>query len=309
MEVDAACETPSFLEVGGDHLLVIRTDPPVGSPRRDVGVVLLQGGAVRNVCFERNRVAVHEARRLAALGFPVLRFDYAGIGDSTGEVEGFDINDPPSDQVAAVLAHAQDSGMDRLVLVAVCMGARTALVTAAGVPAVVGVLVGAMPTAVRSVERRAAEWRMLRYVARDRGPRLRRLLDPERRRQFLRLVWRRGRAWVQGLLPRRRRALPPWVSRPMVDAVEHLLGRGVPVCFVYGQQDPLARDFAEAREGRFGAILERHGEQVEVHTGFAGTLHGFPTLAAQEHFSQVAEAWITRRFATPDTRSTTAVAS
>lgn len=198
--------------------------------------------------------------------------------------------------------------MERVVLVAVCMGARTALIAAADVPAVAGVLVGAMPTAVRSVERRAAEWRMLRYVAQDRGPRLRRLLDPERRRQFLLLVWRRSRAWVGGLVPRRRRALPPWVSRPMVDAVERLLRRGVPVCFVYGQQDPLARDFAEARAGRFGAILERHPERVEVHDAFPGTVHGFPTLAAQEHFSQVTEAWLTRRFGTSEPDQAAAVA-
>lgn len=294
--VGAEAETPEYLPVGDDHLLLVRTDPPADVPRRAVGVVLLQGGDLRNVSFQRNRVAAHEARRLAALGYPVVRFDYAGVGDSTGRVAGFDINDPPAEQVAAVIEHACRTGMGPVVLCAVCMGGRTALVAAAASDDVVGVLVGAMPTAVRSVERRAAEWRMLRYVARDRGPRLARLLDPQRRRQFLLLVVRRARAWFRGLLPRGRQEVPAWLSRSTVESVERLLQRGVPVCFAYGRQDALLRDFDAAREGRFGAILDRHADLVDVDTTLPGVLHGFPTVASQQHFRDLVERWVTGRF-------------
>lgn len=295
--VGAEAERPEYLEVAGEQLLLLRTDPPPGLPRRDVGVILLQSGDLRNVSFQRNRIAIRQARRLAALGFPVLRFDYAGIGDSTGSLAGFDINDPPAEQVVAVAAHARRTGMGPVALCAVCMGGRTALAAAAESEDVVGVLVGAMPIAVRSVERRAAEWRMLRYVAGARRGRLARLRDRERRREFLLLVARRARAWLRALLPRRRQPVPDWVSRPTVEAVEQLLDRGVPVCFAYGQQDALLRDFTAAREGRFGAVLRRHDELVDVDTSHPGVLHGFPTLASQSYFEGLVEEWVDRRFA------------
>lgn len=293
--VTAEHEFPVAVSVGADRIVAIATWPD-GAPRR-TGIVLLQGGALRNVSFERNRIAVRQARRLAARGFAVVRFDYIGIGDSTGQLQAFDINDPPTDQVEAVVDWLCAAGVDDVVVIAVCMGARTALAVAAADPRVVGVALGAMPIAVRTAERRVAEWRMVHYLHHGARPsKLKNLRDPNRRRQFFRLVGRRIRLVVHSALRRRKRSdLPAWVSRSTVDAIATLVERNVPLLVAYGQQDPLRRDFHEARCGKLGGILSRAGELVEIDETFEGVLHGFPTLRAQDTFTDLVEAWIDRR--------------
>jgi len=57
-------------------------------PASDTGVVLVVGGPQYRVGSHRQFVLL--ARDLAAAGFPVLRFDYRGMGDSTGEPRDFE---------------------------------------------------------------------------------------------------------------------------------------------------------------------------------------------------------------------------
>jgi pimeloyl-ACP methyl ester carboxylesterase len=53
---------------------------PAGGAGRAPAVLLLNAGLLHRV--GPNRLSVTLARRLAALGFPVLRFDYSGLGES-----------------------------------------------------------------------------------------------------------------------------------------------------------------------------------------------------------------------------------
>lgn len=57
-----------------------------------MGVITLTGGA-SITGIDRNRLYVRLARKLAARGFYVLRFDYHGVGESMGKAQ-YDLEEP-----------------------------------------------------------------------------------------------------------------------------------------------------------------------------------------------------------------------
>lgn len=82
------------------------------------------------------RAERHLAERLAAAGFPALRFDYDAAGDSAGDDrEGGRVAAWRASIVAAASALREKAGVSRVVLVGLRAGALLALVTAAEVGA------------------------------------------------------------------------------------------------------------------------------------------------------------------------------
>ncbi|MEL6949409.1 MAG: hydrolase 1, exosortase A system-associated [Pseudomonadota bacterium] len=85
-----ADERPLFFDTDGASLFGILHEGNGAAPRR--GLVLVVGGPQYRVGSHRQFVLL--ARDVAAAGFPVLRFDYRGMGDSTGPCVDFeDIGD------------------------------------------------------------------------------------------------------------------------------------------------------------------------------------------------------------------------
>jgi exosortase A-associated hydrolase 1/exosortase A-associated hydrolase 2 len=98
--VDAAAdnepENPVVFSCGDDQLMgVVHRGKP--GARRGV-VIVVAGGPQYRAGAHRQFVSL--ARKLAARGYPVLRFDLRGMGDSSGEHRGFQHSDP--DQRAAI---------------------------------------------------------------------------------------------------------------------------------------------------------------------------------------------------------------
>jgi len=91
---------------------------------RDVGIVVIVGGPQVRTGSHRQFTLL--ARRVAAAGWPTLRFDARGMGDSTGEPRDFEQISPDiACAIDALVAHAP--GVRRVVLWGLCDAASAAL--------------------------------------------------------------------------------------------------------------------------------------------------------------------------------------
>ena len=108
---------------------------PDGEPAA-VGVVIVVGGPQVRVGSHRQFLLL--ARRLAAAGHAVLRFDVRGMGDATGEFPGFEALGP--DLAAAVATLRQQvPAVRRVVLWGLCDAASAALMSSPASAGVAGV--------------------------------------------------------------------------------------------------------------------------------------------------------------------------
>ena len=115
----ASAERPIVFACAGAQLVGICSPAPA-----DLGVVVVVGGPQYRGGSHRQFVLL--ARQLAAAGFPVLRFDVRGMGDSEGEQRGFESITP--DIAAAIdTLCAQQPQVRRVVLWGLCDGASAAL--------------------------------------------------------------------------------------------------------------------------------------------------------------------------------------
>lgn len=107
----------------GDMLGIVSL-PAAGRPPADTGVVIVVGGAQYRVGSHRQFVQL--ARFLAAAGFPVLRFDLPGMGDSTGAPTSFEDSAP---HIASAIGALQQAcpRVQRVVLWGLCDGASACL--------------------------------------------------------------------------------------------------------------------------------------------------------------------------------------
>ena len=101
-------------------LIGVVSIPEVPGPR---GIVIVVGGPQYRIGSHRQFVLL--ARRLAAEGYPVLRFDYRGMGDSGGEAQSFDDTGDDIDAAVGALA-AACPGLREVALWGLCDAASAA---------------------------------------------------------------------------------------------------------------------------------------------------------------------------------------
>jgi pimeloyl-ACP methyl ester carboxylesterase len=88
-------------------------------------VLILNSGNIHRV--GTGRMSVILARRLAAQGHPVFRFDHSGVGDSPPRRDGLDLEEGRILEIVDVMDALQERfGMDRFVVHGLCTGARDA---------------------------------------------------------------------------------------------------------------------------------------------------------------------------------------
>lgn len=105
-------------------MLGIVSMPNPDAERRHTAVVVVVGGAQYRVGSHRQFVQI--ARHLAGAGYPVLRFDFPGMGDSPGEPISFE--DTWTYITAAISAiHDHCADVSQVVLFGLCDGASASL--------------------------------------------------------------------------------------------------------------------------------------------------------------------------------------
>ena len=107
----------------GDTLLGI-LHPPAPARASGIGVLVVVGGPQYRAGSHRQFVAL--ARRLAAEGHAVLRFDVRGMGDSSGALRSFENIDADIGAALTQLRQRQPQ-LQRIVLWGLCDGATAAL--------------------------------------------------------------------------------------------------------------------------------------------------------------------------------------
>lgn len=117
-------EQALWLHGEGFDMLGIVSLPPASTPTQRTGVVIVVGGAQYRAGSHRQFVQL--ARFLADGGFPVLRFDLPGMGDSPGDLPSFEDTAP---HIATAINGFQQHhpGVERVVLWGLCDGASASL--------------------------------------------------------------------------------------------------------------------------------------------------------------------------------------
>lgn len=104
----------------GEELIGVIEHPEVSL---DIGIVVVTGGPQYRIGSHRQ--FVHIARALATQGFPVMRYDYRGMGDSGGDQIEFFESGP--DLTAAIDQFVRSTGVRRIALWGLCDGASVCL--------------------------------------------------------------------------------------------------------------------------------------------------------------------------------------
>lgn len=130
---DAAIEETA-LRIG-DGLVGVLCRPR--AVQQDCALVLLNAGLVHHA--GPFRVYAELARGVAAAGFPVLRFDQSGLGDSPVAAAA-DAGRKVCEVVAAAEAVMRETGARKVVVGGICSGADDAFQLAESVPALAGLL-------------------------------------------------------------------------------------------------------------------------------------------------------------------------
>jgi pimeloyl-ACP methyl ester carboxylesterase len=305
-------ESPVLFSAGGNDLFGVLTHP-VGASPRGIGVVVITGGAYI-ASVNRNRLSVRLARRLAGEGFHVLRFDYHGVGESTGGIKTYRLDRPFVQDLEGATRWLASAGLQKVILVGSCFGARTILSTAESVKGLVGAVLISAPVrdfqmGDRIPTRFAREVGFLQMIRKAARPRvLRDLLAPQDREAYIqsrrllsivkRIVQLKATTLIGRLTGRRRRTADGdamWISSKFVRPLRGLVNRKVPLLFLYGTEEDFYREFDRARqqEGPLQQILTAADGTLEVQT-IEGVVHGFTTLNIQEAVLERAQAWIER---------------
>lgn len=266
-----------------------RPDASVAGVRGDKpGVLLMNAGLVHRV--GPNRLNVNLARRLAERGYPSLRVDLSGLGDSAPRRDRRSLEEAHlADLSEALDAFGEQEGLRRFVLAGVCSGADLSLTMASRDARVMGAVM------IDSFAYATALNEVVGYGQR--------LVDRESWRNLLRgeseLGQRLGRRLgfggpATGTSEGEAVEIPSWVMPPkdaILAEVEAALGRGASLYFVYSG-GPALYNYLTHLAPSF-LRLQRKGDLT---TGFFREAdHTFTLAFHQRELISALEAWLLRK--------------
>lgn len=136
--IDGARER--VVRIGEPHPLSgILAEPASEDPGDRPAFLLLNAGILHRVGPSRTSVML--CRTLAAKGFPALRFDFSGIGDSAHRPDGKPFDTRGVEEAREVMDYLESLlGTKRFVMLGLCSGADVAYAVALADPRVVGLV-------------------------------------------------------------------------------------------------------------------------------------------------------------------------
>jgi len=288
-----SAEVPIFFDTGEATLFGVLTVPT--GPRRDVAVIILPGGGTP-LSTNVNRFSVRFCRKIAADGFHAFRFDYHGVGESTGSAGAFHLGAPFVADVEAATRALHAEGLKRFAIVGSCFGARTALSSAAANLGVIGLATICLPIrdfemGERVATRVARDFSVVDYMKHGLRLRtLRTLADKRHRRTYRRIVSEsiRRRRIMNGGESRQFEARYH-VSPDLVEALRTVVERPIPSLLMYGEEDDLLADLQKERSA-LDFFLGR--PEIVTELVMPGKLHGYPTIAAQDAVLGALREWL-----------------
>jgi pimeloyl-ACP methyl ester carboxylesterase len=294
-------EEATFLDAPNGPIFAVRswTDRPGSST---TGVVLLPGGWY-GTSTNGNRVFVRLSRELAALGFPAIRIDWRGMGESGGQIERFHLDLPFADEVRAAAHHLLATGCDDVVLVGFCFGAHSALNAAADLPVRALGLVSLSLPAEGAMESKtyeaASKMSITRLLAMNLRPAvLNGWLEPTTRSVYLkgaRAKWRMMRRRWRSSTPAEALALERASRQQQLDRMSgELVGafeQGASLLFVFGEDDLQVPGFEKLRHGDLAPWFADAGDRIQVVIA-PGDLHGFASLESQDRTITAIRTWM-----------------
>ncbi|CAN5396956.1 hydrolase 1, exosortase A system-associated [soil metagenome] len=281
-------ERAEVFECHGEPLCGILSlpDGAAGKAPHDVAVLIVVGGPQYRAGSHRQFVSL--ARSLARAGYPVLRFDTRGMGDSSGAAMSFEKSGADISSAVAALKK-RCPGVERVVLWGLCDGASAALLYLDETPAApIAGLVLTNPW-VRS-EASLARTHVKHYYFQ----RLRqrefwvKALSGQVARKALADLARNVTAAVGGAKPARGEDRP--FQQRMAAALAKFDG---PVALMLSGNDYTAKEFLEHASGdpQWRKIMAR---PLVTRIDFEAADHTFSSRAEQGRLEDATAAWLAR---------------
>lgn len=274
---DGCSERFVTFDCDDDECLGVLSMPDEAVPPA-IGVLIIVGGPQTRVGSHRQFTLL--ARALAAAGYPTLRFDYRGMGDSAGDARTFE--DVRDDIIIAIDVLQRETGLDRIVLWGLCDAASAAWMDGCDDPRVAGIV--ALNPWARSPQGQAVTQLRHYYV--------RRLFDPGFWRKVLTGNFRfRQRAQeLAGAVQSATQAPDPAIAylQRMEDGWRRC---ALPTLIVLSGNDYTAREFEGwvwATPART-ALLSRKGTTVDR---LLGADHTFSGRALRQRVAEITIEWL-----------------
>jgi pimeloyl-ACP methyl ester carboxylesterase len=262
------------VEVGffssGDNELAYSCDIP-DSEAKKTGIIFVH--AADGNRLGPHRMFVELARGFGLLGYPTLRFDLSGCGDSSGNLARHSVTTEVLDVVAAIQFFVAKANIERVVLLGISRGALVCYMSMAqhDLP-LAGMILLSIPVSSSRAALRSFGTRLREYICKLRDPkRLRRLLS--------------GRVNIAQIWQTLATALKLKQRYARVEE-KHFASR-CPVLLIYGNQDPIGDE-----SSRYYTRKCRQGDLPCDCRSIRGANHSFFHYKWKEEIFSLSKQWL-----------------
>jgi pimeloyl-ACP methyl ester carboxylesterase len=295
------------------RLFGVLAESAVEERRCTTGVILVNAGSVHSV--GPGRLYVELAREWAAQGFPVLRVDVGGVGDSETRPDHTDNHPYPNHAVEDIRAAAKwmlGRGLTRVVVAGVCSGAHASFHAGLDLEELTGIIVINpivfywTPACALDVSAwmNYSESRRYSQSVREVDSWVRLVRGEVNVRYAAGVAYRRMRevAGSAAIAFGRRVGLKSGAGQDLGDDLRRISARGVDVLLVFSEGDP-GLDFVRRRHARDVRLLERDRANFRMRV-IADADHTFTTRECRARLADLLTAHLVshHRNARPDSR-------